>query len=262
MMIPAIDLINGEVVRLYQGDYDQKTNYQYTALERQQVYAKAGATVMHFVDLDGAKDSNSRQIELLSTLVRHPSLTIQVGGGIRNEKDLQQLFTLGADRAVIGSLAIKQPELVKQWILKYGAERIVLALDTKIDANGNKTLPTHGWISDSGVTLESLLDEYLDVGVKHVLCTDISKDGTLKGTNVEMYRELCQAYPDIEWQASGGIGSLDDIAALTETGVAGVILGRSLLEGKFTLEQAIALWQNKEQSGAQKSKQQGADCVS
>ena len=247
MMIPAIDLINGEVVRLYQGDYHQKTNYQYTPQERQQAYALAGANVMHFVDLDGAKDSNNRQLELLATLVKHPTMTIQVGGGIRNEKDLQQLFTLGADRVVIGSLAIKQPELVKQWITKYGPDRIVLALDTKIDKQGNKTLPTHGWISDSGVTLESLLDEYLDVNVKHVLCTDISKDGTLKGTNVEMYRELCVKYPDVQWQASGGIGSLEDIAALTDTGVSGVILGRALLEGKFTLEQANTLWQKNEQ---------------
>ena len=247
MMIPAIDLINGEVVRLYQGDYQQKTNYHYTPLERQESYARAGASVMHFVDLDGAKDSNKRQLDLLATLVKHPSMTIQVGGGIRTEEDLQQLFALGADRAVIGSLAIKQPEVVKQWISKYGADRIVLALDTKIDEQGNKTLPTHGWISDSGVTLESLLDQYLDVNVKHVLCTDISRDGTLEGTNVDMYRELCQKYPNIEWQASGGIGSLDDIQALTDTGVAGVILGKSLLEGKFTLEQAIALWQEQSQ---------------
>ncbi len=244
MMIPAIDLIDGEVVRLFQGDYQQKTQYQYTAKERQDAYAKAGATVMHFVDLDGAKDSTKRQLTLLKTLVKHDSMTIQVGGGVRCKADVQQLLSLGADRIVIGSLAIKEPALVQQWLTELGGEHIVLALDVKIDASGNKTLPTHGWIEDSGVNLESLLDDYIAAGLIHVLCTDISKDGTLSGSNVEMYQELCQQYPSIKWQASGGIGSLDDIKALIPTGVNGVILGRSLLEGKFTLEEAIACWPN------------------
>lgn len=244
MMIPAIDLIDGEVVRLFQGDYQQKTNYQYTAKERQNAYAKAGATVMHFVDLDGAKDSNKRQLKLLESLVKHDSMIIQVGGGVRCKEDVQQMLALGADRIVIGSLAIKQPELVRTWLSEFGGERIVLALDVKIDKVGNKTLPTHGWIKDSGVNLEALLDDYIAAGLIHVLCTDISKDGTLTGSNVGMYQELCQQYPTIKWQASGGIGSLDDIKALIPTGVDGVILGRSLLEGKFTLEEAIACWPN------------------
>lgn len=244
MMIPAIDLINGEVVRLFQGDYQQKTNYQTTAKERQDSYAKSGATVMHFVDLDGAKDSDKRQLTLLKTLVNHDSMIIQVGGGVRCKEDVQQLLDLGANRVVIGSLAIKEPNLVRTWLTEFGGERIVLALDVKIDAAGNKTLPTHGWIKDSGVNLESLLDDYIAAGLIHVLCTDISKDGTLAGSNVAMYSELCQQYPQIKWQASGGIGSLADIKALIPTGVDGVILGRSLLEGKFTLEEAIACWPN------------------
>jgi len=244
MMIPAIDLINGEVVRLFQGDYQQKTNYQTTAKDRQDSYAQSGATVMHFVDLDGAKDSDKRQLSLLKTLVKHESMIIQVGGGVRCKEDVEQLLALGANRVVIGSLAIKEPDLVRSWISEFGGESIVLALDVKIDANGNKTLPTHGWVKDSGVNLESLLDDYIAVGLIHVLCTDISKDGTLTGSNVEMYRELCQQYPNIKWQASGGIGSLADITALIPTGVDGVILGRSLLEGKFTLEEAIACWPN------------------
>ncbi len=242
MMIPAIDLINGQVVRLFQGDYQQKTQYQYTVQDRQQAYFDAGAKVMHFVDLDGAKDSSKRQLTTLKTVMNHPDMIIQVGGGIRNEDDVKQLLALGADRVVIGSLAIKQPELVIQWLNTYGNEKIVLALDVRIDEQGNKQLPTHGWIADSGVTLEDLLAQYQNAGIKHVLCTDISKDGTLTGTNVALYSELCQKYPQIQWQASGGIGSLADIEALIPTGVSGVILGRSLLEGKFTLEQAIAAW--------------------
>ena len=243
-MIPAIDLIGGEVVRLFQGDYNQKTNYKYTVQERQQTYSDAGATVMHFVDLDGAKDSTKRQLSTLKTVMNHPSMIIQVGGGIRCEDDVKQLLDLGVNRVVIGSLAIKNPELVLEWLETYGGEKIVLALDIKIDEQGNKTLPTHGWIEDSGVNLEDLLDVYIDAGIKHILCTDISKDGTLTGSNVSLYSELCQKYPSIAWQASGGIGSLEDIKSLIPTGVSGVILGRSLLEGKFTLEEAIACWPN------------------
>ena len=244
MMIPAIDLIDGQVVRLFQGDYQQKTQYQFSPKERQDTYYNAGATVMHFVDLDGAKDSSKRQLSTLKTVLNHRQMIIQVGGGIRNEQDVQQLLELGADRVVIGSLAIKQPELVSQWLEQYGGDKIVLALDVKIDEQGNKTLPTHGWIKDSGVNLEDLLDNYIAAGLKHVLCTDISKDGTLTGTNVSLYQELVANYPAIQWQASGGIGSLEDIKALIPTGVAGVILGRSLLEGKFTLEEAISCWPN------------------
>ncbi len=242
MMIPAIDLIGGEVVRLYQGDYNQKTNYQYTVQERQQAYAASGAKVMHFVDLDGAKDSTKRQLSTLKNVVNHDTMITQVGGGIRCEGDVKQLLELGATRVVIGSLAIKQPELVLEWLKIYGGEKIVLALDIKIDEHGNKTLPTHGWIEDSGVNLEDLLDAYITAGIKHILCTDISKDGTLTGSNVALYTELCCKYPSIQWQASGGIGCLDDIKALIDSGVSGVILGRSLLEGKFTLEEAIACW--------------------
>ena len=244
MMIPAIDLIDGKVVRLFQGDYNQKTNYQYTVQERQQAYSDAGAKVMHFVDLDGAKDSTKRQLSTLKTVMNHPSMIIQVGGGIRCQEDVEQLLELGVNRVVIGSLAIKQPKLVLEWLNIYGGEKIVLALDIKIDELGNKTLPTHGWLQDSGVNLEDLLDAYISAGIKHILCTDISKDGTLTGSNVDLYSELCQKYPSVAWQASGGIGSLNDIKALIPTGVKGVILGRSLLEGKFTLEQAIACWPN------------------
>jgi phosphoribosylformimino-5-aminoimidazole carboxamide ribotide isomerase len=242
MMIPAIDLINGQVVRLFQGDYSQKTQYNDSVKDRQDLYAKAGAAVMHFVDLDGAKDSSKRQLTTLKTVLNHTSMIIQVGGGIRCEEDVKQLLSLGADRVVIGSLAIKQTELVIDWLKRYGNEKIVLALDVRIDEEGNKQLPTHGWIEDSGITLERLLEQYQNAGIKHVLCTDISKDGTLTGSNVQMYSELCRKYPDIEWQASGGIGSLEDVKALIPTGVSGVILGRSLLEGKFTLEQAISVW--------------------
>ena len=145
---------------------------------------------------------------------------------------------------VVGSLAVKETALVKSWVEKYGPEHIVLALDINIDEQGNKFIATHGWQENSGVSLEQILGEFAEVGAKHVLCTDISRDGTLQGSNVALYTEVCKQFPAVSWQASGGIGSLDDIRALRPTGVGGVILGRALLEGKFNVEEAIACWQN------------------
>ncbi|MEH8017927.1 1-(5-phosphoribosyl)-5-[(5-phosphoribosylamino)methylideneamino]imidazole-4-carboxamide isomerase [Rheinheimera muenzenbergensis] len=244
MIIPAIDLIDGNVVRLYQGRYDNTTQYDFSPIGLRNQYAQAGADWLHIVDLSGAKDATKRQLKLLTELMTASPLHIQVGGGVRCEQDVIDLLDAGAGRVVIGSLAIRQSELVQGWVRKYGGEHIVLALDVAINDKGEKTLPSHGWIEQSNITLEQVLDGYITAGAKHVLCTDISKDGTLTGSNVQLYKELASKYPQIQWQASGGIGKLDDIRALIGSGVAGVILGRSLLEGKFTLEEAIACWQN------------------
>lgn len=244
MIIPAIDLIDGNVVRLYQGRYDNSTEYTFSPKALRNDYAQAGANWLHIVDLSGAKDASKRQLALLTELMQDAPLAIQVGGGVRCQQDVEDLLNAGAGRVVIGSLAIRQSELVQGWIRHYGGERIVLALDVAINAQGEKTLPSHGWIEQSDITLEQVLDGYIAAGARHVLCTDISKDGTLSGSNVQLYRELAAAYPQIQWQASGGIGKLDDIRALIGSGVAGVILGRALLEGKFTLTEAIACWQN------------------
>lgn len=242
MIIPAIDLIDGHVVRLYQGDYNQKTQYQLDSIDVVHQYADAGAQWLHIVDLTGAKDVEKRQLDLIKRMVDTGRMSFQSGGGIRSEADVSGLLDIGVKRVVIGSLAVKQPELVKSWIATYGPEAIVLALDVNINAQGQKCIATHGWQEDSGVEIEGLLEDMLSVGAKHVLCTDISRDGTLQGANAELYAEMKAQFPTVDWQASGGIGSLDDIERLKPTSVDGVILGRALLEGKFTLEQAIQIW--------------------
>jgi phosphoribosylformimino-5-aminoimidazole carboxamide ribotide isomerase len=242
MIIPAIDLIDGHVVRLYQGDYNQKTQYQLDPIDVVHQYADAGAQWLHIVDLTGAKDVEKRQLTLIKSMVDTGRMSFQSGGGIRSEADVSGLLDIGVKRVVIGSLAVKQPELVKSWITTYGPEAIVLALDVNINAQGQKCIATHGWQEDSGVEIEGLLEDMLSVGAKHVLCTDISRDGTLQGANAELYAEMKAQFPTVVWQASGGIGSLDDIERLKPTSVDGVILGRALLEGKFTLEQAIQIW--------------------
>lgn len=244
MIIPAIDLIQGKTVRLYQGSYDKTTEYQQTPLQLRDLYAEAGAGLLHLVDLTGAKNAADRQLELLTTLMKNAPLPVQVGGGVRTAADVEQLLAAGASRVVVGSVAIREPETVQGWLRRYGGDKIVLALDVAINAKGDKTLPSHGWIEESTITLEQVLDGFIAAGAKHVLCTDISKDGTLQGPNVALYAELVQNYPQIQWQASGGVGSLADIKALKPTGVAGVILGRALLEGKFTVEEAIQCWQD------------------
>ncbi len=250
MIIPALDVIAGQSVRLYQASCEQPTRYAQTPVELRDLYASAGAGVLHLVDLSGAKDASKRQLGLLKELMANSPLPVQVGGGVRTEQDVIDFLSAGASRVVIGSLAIREPQLVQQWLQTYGGDRIVLALDVAINAQGQKTLPSHGWIAASNITLEQILDGQGDdqgmiaAGAKHVLCTDISRDGTLQGPNVELYRELAAKYPTIHWQASGGVGNLSHIDSLKGSGVKGVILGRALLEGKFSIEEAIACWQN------------------
>ncbi|MDD2841952.1 MAG: 1-(5-phosphoribosyl)-5-[(5-phosphoribosylamino)methylideneamino]imidazole-4-carboxamide isomerase [Tolumonas sp.] len=244
MIIPAIDLIDGKVVRLYQGDYGQKTEYSADPQGRFDDYVAQGATQLHLVDLDGAKDSTKRQLTVIRKLLANTKAPVQIGGGVRTEQDVIDLLDAGANRVVIGSTAVKDPATVAGWVEKYGADKIVLALDVNIDAQGQRKIAVAGWQEDSGVTIEALLAHYLPVGLKHVLCTDISRDGTLQGSNVALYRDLAAQFPQIEWQASGGIGGIADIEALNGSGVSGVILGRSLLEGKFTVKEAITCWQD------------------
>lgn len=244
MLIPAIDLIEGKVVRLYQGDYAKKTQYELDPVEVVKNYAEQGAKILHIVDLTGAKDPAKRQIPLIKSMVATGLMSFQAGGGVRSKQDVVDLLDAGVDRVVIGSLAVSEQALVASWFEEFGPEKIVLALDINIDENGNKFVATHGWQKDSGVSIETLIAHYAKVGLKHVLCTDISKDGTLSGANNALYQEVVADFPTIQWQASGGIGSLDDINALKPTRVQGVILGRSLLEGKFSLKEAIACWQD------------------
>ncbi|MDW6004291.1 1-(5-phosphoribosyl)-5-[(5-phosphoribosylamino)methylideneamino]imidazole-4-carboxamide isomerase [Vibrio mangrovi] len=244
MIIPALDLIDGQVVRLFQGDYGQVTEYKVDPVEQFNLYHQAGADWLHLVDLTGAKDTAARQLDLIARLLAGTPANIQIGGGVRTEQDVVDLLQAGAQRVVVGSTAVKQPELVKAWMEKYGPEKIVLALDINIDSTGQRRVAISGWQEDSGVTIEALIADYLTVGLKHVLCTDISRDGTLTGSNVDLYVDLCRQYPQIAFQSSGGIGSLDDIQALKSSGVAGVIVGRALLDGKFTAEEAFACWQS------------------
>ncbi|MFR4553510.1 1-(5-phosphoribosyl)-5-[(5-phosphoribosylamino)methylideneamino]imidazole-4-carboxamide isomerase [Sutterella wadsworthensis] len=244
MIIPAIDLIDGCVVRLHQGNYGARRDYGEDPLVRLQRYQASGAQLLHIVDLTGAKDPKARQIPLLRELLGSLSIPVQTGGGIRSADDVRSLLDAGAARVVVGSAAVKRTDEVAGWMKIFGADKLVLALDVRINKAGNAEVAVSGWQENSGVLMDDLIRAFEPSGLRYVLTTDISKDGTLAGPNTALYAKLAQTFPNIDFQASGGIGSLDDIRAVSHTGAAGVIVGRALLEGKFTLEEAIECWPN------------------
>ena len=237
-IIPAIDLREGRVVRLKQGDYAQQTTYEIDPRELAQRYAAAGATWLHLVDLDGARSGSLDNLAVIESIARDGT-QIQAGGGVRNEDDLSRLFSAGVSRVVLGSVAIRDPELVAGWLTRYGAEQLTMALDTR-QVDGQWALPSAGWTELESRTLDELAPWYAEKGARHLLCTDIDRDGMLAGFNLDLYRHLAKTVPDLAVQASGGVRSLDDICAAREAGAKGVILGRALLEARFTIEQALA----------------------
>lgn len=238
--IPAIDLRDGKVVRLFKGDYDRQTTFDVDPLVLAQRYANDGAGWLHVVDLDGARTGRFENLPTLGGIAALGALQVQAGGGIRDEEGVFRLLDAGVSRVVVGSIAIREPQTVAGWIARHGAERIVLALDTRF-RDGAWTLPSAGWTADEASTLDELLPFYADAGARHLLCTDIDRDGTMTGPNVELYDHVARIAPSFEIQASGGVRSLDDIESLASRGVYGVILGRALLQGEFTVAQALAV---------------------
>jgi len=243
-VIPAIDLINGGVVRLYKGDFDQVTEYDQNPLEIAGRYREAGNKRLHLVDLDGARSGELVNLDVISRITNELDMKVQVGGGIRDLERVKVLLDAGADRVVIGSTAVKQPEEVAGWIQELGGERIVLAFDVFIDDNGVPVPQTHGWTEAGDKTLWDLLDYFRANGGIHYLCTDIDKDGTLEGPNFGLYQECASRYPDAQFIASGGVASAADLPKLKDTGAAGVVTGKALLDGRLTLEEIQSFSQN------------------
>lgn len=244
MIIPAFDLINGKAVRLYQGNYLNQKNYDINLSCYFEEYKSKGIRIVHLVDLDGAKNSKNRQVELFKKILSDASISIQIGGGIRTTKDISTLIQLGVERVVIGSSVILYKDKVKKWLKIYGPDAIVLALDVHIDSNNKKEIYINGWQKKTNFLLEEIIEYFLPSGLKHVLCTDISKDGTLLGPNITLYKEISSSFKNIHFQASGGVGTLQDIISLKKTGIKSIIIGRSLLEKKFTIEEAFQCWRS------------------
>jgi phosphoribosylformimino-5-aminoimidazole carboxamide ribotide isomerase len=236
---PAIDVREGRVVRLKQGDYAQETRYSDSPLALAQAYAESGSAWLHLVDLDAARDGGYAVEALLTAIKSSTVLNIQTGGGVRSESDLLRLLNAGADRVVIGSLAVREPERVAEWLRRFGADRITVALDSRQDDSGAWLLPVKGWTESSELLLINLTLDYADAGLKHLLCTDIGRDGMLSGPNFDLYAQLRSIAPQLAIQASGGARDLADVQAARQAGCAGIILGKALLEGRLALEDAL-----------------------
>ncbi len=238
---PAIDLREGRVVRLVQGDYARETSYGDDPVALAQSYASAGAHWLHVVDLDAARMGRFTQLAVIERLARVDGIAVQAGGGVRCADDVRSLLAAGVARVVVGSVSVKQPEKVAEWVLEFGGERICIALDTRAGESGAFELPVSGWTHGSGIPLTRLLDFFaLRHGARHVLCTDIERDGMLAGPNIGLYQLICAKYPGLSVQASGGVRGADDVRGARAAGAAGAIVGKALLEGRMSIAELLA----------------------
>lgn len=237
-LIPAIDIINGQCVRLTKGNYDQKTVYRDSPAEVAREYEAIGFQRLHVVDLDGAKSKHIVNSAVLREITTQTNLTVDFGGGIKTDEDIETAFLHGAKMVTVGSIAVTNPDLFIAWLEKYGAERMILGADVR-----NGKISINGWKEDSTEDLLPFLKKYIDAGVKNVLCTEISKDGTLQGPAIELYSEVMAAYPQLHLIASGGVSCIDDIKALDKAGIPAVVIGKAIYEGKINLRE-LWDWQN------------------
>lgn len=232
ILVPAIDIINGQCVRLTKGDYDTKKVYSESPLEVAKAFEGAGLTHVHVVDLDGARAKHIVNSKVLEAIAAKTSLQVDFGGGIKSKIDLQTAFDCGASMVTLGSIAVSNPELVLEWLETFGAEKLILGADAK-----DRRIATHGWEQDSGIDVLDFVKDYTQKGFEHVLCTDVAKDGMLAGPSLELYYELIAAMPDISLIASGGITTMDDIYQCAELGCSAAVIGKAIYEGKIALKE-------------------------
>ena len=231
-LIPAIDIIDGQCVRLTKGDYDQKTVYRDSPAEVAKEFEKIGFKRLHVVDLDGAKSKHIVNDQVLQAITTETNLTVDFGGGIKTDEDIEKAFVAGASMVTVGSIAVTNPELFIGWLEKYGPERMILGADVR-----HGKISINGWKEDSAEDLLPFLKKYIDAGVRNVLCTEISKDGTLSGPAIDLYQKMMAEYPQLHLIASGGVSSIDDIKALDVAGIPAVVFGKAIYEGRIDLNQ-------------------------
>ena len=235
-LIPAIDIIDGQCVRLTKGDYDQKTVYRDSPADVAKEFEKIGFKRLHVVDLDGARSKHIVNSEVLRRITAETSLAVDFGGGIKTDDDIEQAFASGAQMVTIGSVAVTSPDLFMGWLEKYGADRMILGADVR-----HGKISINGWKEDSTEDLLPFLRKYVDAGVRNVLCTEISKDGTLAGPAIGLYKQVIDAYPELHLIASGGVSSQEDIEALDQAGIPAVVFGKAIYEGRINLKEIVKL---------------------
>ncbi len=230
-LIPAIDILGGKCVRLTKGDYDQKVVYDDDPVSQAKKFEDLGFKRLHVVDLDGAKSKHIVNEQVLCDITSHTQLTVDFGGGIKTDKDIDVAFQAGAAMVTVGSVAVSNPKLFLSWLRLYGADRLILGADTR-----NGKISINGWREDSTQDLIPFLQKYIDEGVKNVLCTEISRDGTLEGPAVRLYKSILEHYPNLHLIASGGVGSAEDIVTLDEAGIPAVVFGKAWYEGRIDMK--------------------------
>ena len=237
-LIPAIDIIDGRCVRLTKGDYEQKTVYGDSPVDIAKKMESIGFKRLHVVDLDGAKSRHIVNTAALQSITAATSLTVDFGGGIKTDNDIETAFKNGASMVTIGSIAATNPELLDTWIERYGADRIILGADVR---DGHISI--NGWKEDAGLELLHFLDRYVKRGIRNVLCTDISRDGTLTGPALPLYKDIMKAFPELHLIASGGVSCMEDIEKLDEAGIPAVVFGKAIYEGRIDMKK-LWDWQN------------------
>ncbi len=231
-IIPAIDIIDGKCVRLTQGDYAQKTIYNENPLEVAKEFEGAGLKRLHLVDLDGAKEGTVKNWAVLQQIAANTSLSIDFGGGIKQEKDLNIVFESGAAYATVGSLAVKEPDIFQGWLNSYGADKFLLGADVK-----SEKIAVAGWLETTDIDIYDFLTNYVAQGIQQVFCTDVSKDGKLEGPSMDLYKKIIEKFPTLWFIASGGVSSMDDLYGLKEIGCSGAIVGKAIYEGRIPLSE-------------------------
>jgi len=230
-IIPAIDIIDGKCVRLTQGDYAQKTIYNENPLEVAKQFEAAGLKRLHLVDLDGAKAGTVKNWAVLQEIAAYTTLSIDFGGGIKKDKDLNIVFESGAAYATIGSLAVKEPDTFLEWLKVYGPDKFILGADVK-----SEKIAVSGWLETTDINIYDFLQDYISKGILQSFCTDVSKDGTLEGPSIDLYKNIVEKFPSLFFIASGGVSCLEDLTALKELGCAGAIVGKAIYEGRIALK--------------------------
>ncbi|MEI8073469.1 MAG: 1-(5-phosphoribosyl)-5-[(5-phosphoribosylamino)methylideneamino]imidazole-4-carboxamide isomerase [Bacteroidota bacterium] len=231
-IIPAIDIIDGKCVRLTQGDYSQKIIYNENPLEVAKEFEGAGLQRLHLVDLDGAREGTVKNWAVLQQIAANTSLSIDFGGGIKQDKDLKIVFESGAAYATVGSLAVKQPEIFQSWLTDYGADKFLLGADVK-----SEKIAVAGWLETTDIDIYDFLTDYVAKGIQQVFCTDVSKDGKLEGPSIDLYKKIIEKFPSLWFIASGGVSCMDDLYALKEIGCSGAIVGKAIYEGRIQLNE-------------------------
>ena len=239
MIFPAMDLMDGGCVRLLKGDFEARTNYDADPIDVAKSYAAAGAQWMHIVDLDGAKNGKTEQSDLILKIANSANIKVQTGGGLRDLAQIKRLLNGGVDRVVIGSLAVTNPQMVKHWLREVGPESICIALDVNQGEDGEYRPATKGWTEASTKTLWNVLSDFLGSGLRTILVTDIGRDGMQTGGNLDLYKRIQSEFPTLDLITSGGVGTLDHVKDLKAIDPHGIIIGKALYEGGFTLDEAI-----------------------